>query len=455
MGELRAAGYRWDTGPSVITMRHVIERLFTLAKRRLDDYVEMVALQPITRYFWPDGAHIDAVADPDAMAENVRALAPKDVDGYVRFMRYARTLHDVVAEPFLYRSRPGIRDLLQLPITHVLKIDALRSMHAAIRSHVRDPHLIQLLSRFATYNGSSPYRAPATLNVIAHVELAGGAYYPRGGVFTLAKAYERLATELNVDIRYATRVSDVRRNSPAGYTVQLATGTTLDADAVVINADYSAAQRDMLPTDARDRNTERRLEPSCSALALLLAVHGQTPELAHHNILFCSNYPDEFDALFTSLTPPSDPTLYVCITAKTDPDHAPSGNENWFVLANAPYLSDRYNWANTGEAYARGLTSTLTERLSRHNIALRRHTLHATITPDIVQDWYGGNRGALYGFSSNSRWAAFLRPPNRSNRLKGVYYASGSAHPGGGVPLVTLSGIAAADCAARDLGLSN
>ena len=129
-------------------------------------------------------------------------FAPPDVDGYRKFLRYARQLHDPISEPFLYRQQPGLRDLFKLPLADVFKIDALRTMHQAVRAHFADPHLIQLFDRFATYNGSSPYQAPATLNVIAHVEMAQGAWYPRGGVFQLAKAFERLAIELGVEIHY-------------------------------------------------------------------------------------------------------------------------------------------------------------------------------------------------------------------------------------------------------------
>lgn len=135
MGEIREHGYRWDTGPSVITMRHVLGRLFKHAGRRLSDYVELLPLQPITRYFWPDGVRLDAVADQAEMCEQIRAIAPRDVDGYVRFMRYAKRLHDIVGEPFLYRARPSLRDLLRLPLADTLRIDALRSMHTAIKAH--------------------------------------------------------------------------------------------------------------------------------------------------------------------------------------------------------------------------------------------------------------------------------------------------------------------------------
>lgn len=162
-------------------MRHVYERLFRSVGRDLNDYLELAPLHPVTRYFWPDGTAIDAWMDEAAMYEAIRGtFGPEDADGYRRFMRYARRLHEIVGGPFLYRHKPGWRDLLSLPLADVLKIDALRTMHQAISSYFKSPHLVQLFDRFATYNGSSPYRAPATLNVIAYVEMAQGAWYPKG-----------------------------------------------------------------------------------------------------------------------------------------------------------------------------------------------------------------------------------------------------------------------------------
>jgi len=455
MGEVRADGFRWDTGPSVLTMRHVYERMFSLAGRDLRDYLELVPLQPITRYFWPDGAMLDAVADEAAMYEAIRgAFGLEDAEGYRRFMRYARRLHDIVSGPFLYRHKPGWRDLLSLPLADVLKIDALRTMHQAISSYFRSPHLVQLFDRFATYNGSSPYRAPATLNVIAYVEMAQGAWYPRGGIFQLAHAWERLARELGVEIRYSEPAEEICVESGVVRGVRVAGGAVLSADAVVCNVDYTWAQRTLLPTVGRQR--AEVLEPSCSGFVMLLGVRGAFPQLVHHNIFFTDDYPREFDDIFNKRIAPSDPTLYLCITSKTDPEHAPAGCENWFILVNAPALSAAFDWSLEVEHYAQRIHALLAARLNRFGIPYLRSEaalVERRLSPADLQAAYGGHRGAIYGFSSNTRATAFMRPGNRDGQIRRLYYASGSVHPGGGVPLVTLSGMAAADCAARDLGL--
>jgi phytoene desaturase len=455
MGEVRDDGFRWDTGPSVITMRHVYEQLFAEAHRVLNDYVDLVPLNPVTRYFWRDGATIDAVADEAAMCENIRAaFGPRDVDGYRKFLRYTRRLHDVVSGPFLYRAKPSFKELMKLPLADVLKIDALRTMHGAVKAHFNDPHLIQLFDRFATYNGSSPYKAPATLNVIAYVEMAQGAWYPRGGIYQLALAYERLAKEMGVEFYYNTPASEILVKDGMAKGVRLANGNAMDADAVVCNADFTFAQETLLPTSTPNPSKgSGGLEPSCSGFVLMLGARGNHDKLAHHNIFFTQDYPREFDDIFKRKVAPKDPTIYLCITSKTDADHAPANHENWFVLINAPYLSEAYDWGKEGAGYARHIRGLLVNHVDRVSPISEPHTAivaERTFTPQDLQNTYGGHRGAIYGFSSNNQMAAFMRPANRAGAIQRLYYASGSAHPGGGVPLVTLSGMAAAACAIED-----
>ena len=453
MGERRQGEFRWDTGPSVITMRPVYEQLFREAGRDLNDYVQLKPLEPITRYFWPDGLQLNATSNEDAMCAQIETFAPSDVDGYRQFMRYAKRLYDTIQAPFLFRQQPTLRDLLRLPLADVFKIDAMRTMHQAIAAHFHDPHLVQLFDRFATYNGSSPFQAPATLNVIAHVEMAMGAWYPQGGVYQLARAYARLAEEMGVELHYGAAVAEINLHGRRAWGVRLETGETLKADAVICNADVSWAYQTLLPNMTARPNL--RLEPSCSGFVQLLGLQAQHAALAHHNIFFNEpeNYAAEFADIFAQHVPPADPTLYVCITAKSDPGHAPAHGENWFVLVNAPYLSPAYDWRAQGGRYDEHITAQLEGRMAhlghtqwRENVVSRQ-----SLTPQDLQHAYGGNRGSIYGFSSNTKLAAFARPNNRARGIDGLYFAGGSAHPGGGVPLVTLSGAAAAACVLEDL----
>lgn len=450
MGEISADGFRWDTGPSVITMRHVFEELFAEAGANLSDYLTLLPIDPLTRYFWSDGALLDARASLSEMAAQIAQFDPRDVEGYLRYLAYAAQIHRVTGPVFIYDRPPRPKSFLSVPLLDWPKADPFRTMDAAIRAHVRSPHMRQFLGRFATYVGGSPYEAPATLNVIAHVELVGGVWYPQGGIYAIARAFERLAREVGVEVITRQGVSAVRVEEGRAVGVTLADGTALDADAVVCNVDVATAYRHLLPqTDAIQKRLAGlvKQEPSCSGFVLLLGVKGQHERLAHHNILFSRDYPLEFQQIFKDRVPPDDPTVYISITSKTDPSHAPDGHENWFVLVNAPALTDGFDWAAQAPRYRDLVLARMAEAGFdvRGNIVSER-----VLTPVDLQTMTGAFRGALYGASANSKWTAFKRPHNRCPDVAGLYFAGGTTHPGGGVPMVTLSGKVAAELAVED-----
>jgi len=451
MSEVRAAGYRWDTGPSVITMRHVFDDLFAAAGRRLEDYLMLRPVEPLTRYFYPDGVVLDASRDLTRMVEQIRRIDERDVEGYLGFLTYAARLHRIVGPVFIYDTPPTLASLLRVSPLDVLRVDGLRTMSQAGRTFVRSPHLRQLLGRFATYVGASPYRAPATLNVIAHVELNEGVWYPEGGIYSIARALTRLAAELGVEIRTGQAVERINVAAGRARGVTLADGEHLPARAVIANLDVAAVYEKLITPGQAPAQTLRRLaqaEPSCSGFILLLGVRRAHPTLAHHNIFFSRDYPREFEQIFSEGVPPDDPTIYVAITAKATPEDSPPGCENWFVLVNAPALGPAYDW----ERNARSYRDLVLERLAAAGYDVREAIEYEQIiTPHDIERMSGARRGALYGASSNNRWAAFLRPHNRAEGIRGLYFAGGTAHPGGGVPMVTLSGKAASRCLLEDL----
>ncbi|MCA9973234.1 MAG: phytoene desaturase [Anaerolineales bacterium] len=443
MAQISADGFRWDTGPSVITMRHVFDDLFAAAGRRLADYLELLPVEPLTRYFYPDGVMLDATRDLAAMAQQIARLDERDVEGYLAYLAYAARIHRITGPVFIYAQPPTWRSFLRVPPPDWLKVDGTRTMAAAIAAHVRTPHLRQLLGRFATYVGASPYLAPATLNVIAHVELTGGVWYPRGGIYQIAAALARLARELGVEIHTGRGVAQIGVENGRVAHLQLTDGQLIPTRTVLSNLDVTTTYHRLLPAVPYTPP----LAPSCSGFILLLGVRGQTPRLAHHNIFFSADYPAEFDAIFGRGVPPDDPTIYVAITSKTDPDHAPPDHENWFVLVNAPPVGEAYDWRVHAAAYRDHVLA----RLAAHGVDVRQRIVSQHIwTPLDLQTHTGAWRGALYGQSSNSRLAAFRRPHNRAASPAGLYFAGGTTHPGGGVPMVTLSGHVAADLILED-----
>lgn len=449
MYQLEQDGFRFDTGPSVITMRHVFEDLFTVAGRDLSDYLTLEAVEPMTRYFYPDGYVLDATSDLSKMAQQIEDIEERDVAGYLRYLAYAAQIHRITGDVFIYDKPPTPASFAKVPVWDWLKADPLRNMSGAINSFVKSDKLRQLLGRFATYVGGSPYLAPATLNVIAHVELTGGVWYPRGGIYQIASALEKLATELGITIKTHCGVDNIiiENGHVAGV---VANGQRLEADVVVSNLDVAATYQHLLGGSGINSSRIEKMssyDPSCSGFVLLLGVEGSFEQLAHHNIFFSEDYPAEFDAIFKQGLPPDDPTIYVAITSKTDSEHAPDGCENWFILVNAPPLSDKYDWESNKQSYRQ----LVLDKLADKGVDVRGNIITEVMwTPDDLQELSGAWRGALYGPSANDRFAVFMRPHNRSKDVKGLYFAGGTTHPGGGVPMVMLSGKVAADMVAED-----
>jgi phytoene desaturase len=434
-------GFRWDTGPSVITMRHVFEELFASVGKNLHDYITLMPVEPLTRYFYPDGTIFNASRDWSTMANEIASINERDVEGFLKYLAYAAQIHRITGKVFIYDQPPTPASFAKVPVQDWLKADPFRTMHGAIKSFVKSDKIRQLLGRFATYVGGSPYLAPATLNVIAHVELTGGVWYPQGGIYTIASALETLATELGVTIKTNCSVKQINVTQHSVSGVTLDDGEIYNADVVVSNVDVTTTAKHLLPAEALPTKQQQALtsfDPSCSGFVMMLGIEGHHPNLAHHNIFFSSDYKQEFQQIFGDNVMPDDPTIYLCITSKTDPQHAPDNHENWFILVNAPAISDQFDWQTQQQQYRDKLLHILAERYNldiRDKIKAEKH-----LTPADLQQMSGGWRGALYGPSPNDRFSAFKRPHNRSKHINGLYYVGGTTHPGGGIPMVMLSG---------------
>ena len=448
--------WRFDTGPSLLTMPDVARDLFAAAGASLDDMLDLVPLDPICRYFYPDGIIFDASSDEQRMVAAISEFSERDADNFPRFLDYGRRVYEVTAQPFLYSplelgsvssalarrlGRPQDLGRVLAPVT----LDML------VSRYFRDPHMRQIFDRYATYNGSSPFRTPAVYAIIPYVEYGFGAWYPRGGMYRLAEALAELLEKVDVEVHTNAPVRQIRCDATKGATgLELVDGTIITADAVIANVDVATAYRHLIPADFRPRATLDRLnamEPSLSGFVMLLGTDCRYDQLQHHNIFFAHDYREEFIDIFTRLVAPRDPTIYVCATSRTDATQAPPGGENLFILVNAPYLSDEFSWAAERETY-RDLVIDKLEAMGLQG--LREHIVfEQLITPDDLAARYGAQRGAIYGFSSNSLFAPFQRPQNRS-AIPGLYFTGGSVHPGGGLPLVMLSGKITAELVTRD-----
>ena len=431
--------YRFDARPSLFTMPQLADDVFRLAGRDPADYLRYERLDPITNYFFADGTRLSAWADADHFAQEVETQlgAPAaDVSG---FLARSGRAYEATAGTFLHKSlhRAGtyfsadtLRAVAALP-----SLGLTGTMHARHeKAFGADPRLVQLFDRYATYNGSDPYQAPATLSLIPHLEHGLGAYYPEGGIYAIAQGLHRLAEEFGVEFRFNEPVEEIL--TAGGRVAGLRTAQrTYDFGLVVSNMDVVPTYRRLLP---HEKAPERTLaQPrSSSALIFYWGVAQEFSELDLHNIFFSADYKAEFDAIFQQQTVADDVTVYVNISSKKTPADAPPGHENWFVMVNVPHDQGQ-DWEALTQQTRRAVLRRLSQALGQDVEPLIR--AERVWTPPGIAHDTSSFGGALYGASSNNALAAFLRHPNFAGRLPGLYFCGGSVHPGGGIPLCLLS----------------
>jgi phytoene desaturase len=442
--------YRFDTGPSLFTLPEVFRAFFARLGRDMRDYLEPVPLSPLCAYEFADGSRLSSFSDRARFSVDLEAAGVATEAELEAYLEKSAQMWDLAGELFLtrslhepstYGSRAGVRAIL-----NAVRLSPFRSLHEANARAFADPRAAQLFDRYATYNGSSPFRTPATMRIISHVEYAYGGYALRGGMVSLPRALERVGRELGVEFRLGARVERIVAVDGRCRGVE-AGGEFFPCDLAVSNADVLSTYRSLLrEPQAPEARRFERLEASSSGLVILWGVGRRFPQMQVHNIFFSGDYPDEFDAIFRRLDMPMQPTVYVNITSKITSGDAPAEGENWFVMLNAPRAAGQ-DWP----ALAARAKAAVLARVSRAlgcdiGPLIREEKILAP--PDIERDT-GSTFGSLYGIASHTPLSAFLRHPNRSRRIRGLYLAGGSVHPGGGMPLALLSGILAADLAEK------
>jgi phytoene desaturase len=441
----KASGYRFDTGPSLLTMPFIIDELFHSIGLKRDQYLTFHEIDPICRYFWEDGVILDAYAQLDRMKQSIARISKEDSHQYRDFLLYSKNLYDLTADVFLYTPVHELRKLANKntirKLLRIREIDPFRTVHESISRYFTDDKIRQIFDRYATYNGSDPFQAPATLNIIPYVEYVLGSFYIEGGMYRLIETLVKLAEKLDIRIHTETPVQKIlhRNKKTKGLLVE---NEELSFDYVVCNSDVITTFEDLI--DGYNTKTKKlqKLEPSLSGVVFLWGINQISENLKHHNIYFTQAYSKEFSCLFTDMTIPEDPTVYIAITSKSDPSHAPEGKENWFVLCNMPHQNDKINW----ESAAQKVKQSILRKLKNCQMDVESKIEYEYIfTPDDFYKLYKSNKGSIYGISSNNKMTAFRRPANRSREIKGLYFATGSAHPGGGIPLTVLSGKHASD----------
>ncbi len=431
-------GFRFDAGPSLFTMPQYVEELFRICQKPIGDYFSYQALDILCNYFYEDGTQFSAYSDIYQFAQELALHTEATPQQILQHLAKSKEIYDITHHVFLEQSLHKLGTFLSketmISFLKLGRIGLNQNMHQANAKAFQDERLVQLFDRYATYNGSNPYEAPSTLNVIPHLEHGFGAFFPKGGMHSITLALYRLALDMGVVFHFQQRVEKiiVEEQIAKGIRTQNEKHT---ADIIVSNMDVYPSYHRLLKGQERPERVLNQTRSS-SALIFYWGILKEFPELDLHNIFFSKDYQREFEAIFKHNTIHFDPTIYVNISSKLNPADAPATCENWFVMINVPN--------NTGQDWDQLIKDARTNILSKLNRLLKTNISHLVLSesildPRTIESRTSSYQGSLYGSSSNNKLAAFLRHPNFSQKIKNLYFCGGSVHPGGGIPLCLLS----------------
>lgn len=431
-------GFRFDLGPSLFTMPQFVDELFHLHEKNPRDYFDYIRKKTVCNYFWEDGTRFTVSADQDTFIQQASNTFDESKTNLQKYLKNSKEKYDLTATLFLekslhkigtYLSRDTVKAILQLA-----KLDVNTSLNQTNSKHFKHPKLVQLFNRYATYNGSSPYQTPGIMSMIPHLEMHFGTYFPKGGMNEITKALFRLAQDVGVEFRFNERVEKimVENGQATGVVINQDTYT---ADLVVSNMDVFPTYKKLLQTEKQPKRVLQQ-ERSSSALIFYWGISRSFPELDLHNIFFSEDYPTEFEHIFEKKTLFHDPTVYVNISSKEEPGDAPEGQENWFVMINAPG-----QYGQDWESLKKQAREHIIQKINRClDVDIEPYIVtEFTLDPAGIESATSSYRGALYGAASNSKYAAFLRHPNFNRKIRNLYFCGGSVHPGGGIPLCLMS----------------
>ena len=431
--------YQFDAGPSLFTQPQNIEELFQLANEPMEAYFTYQSLPISFKYFFEDGTIVNAYTNQQKLIQEFKEKLGEDENAIKAYLQQSEKVYNNIGKLFLNFSLHKTATLFKAPILKAIAATKFkhlfRTMNQVNKASFSNAKTVQLFNRYATYNGSSPYKAPGMLTLIPHLELNEGTFYPNGGMINITNALYKLAIKKGVVFNFNTPVQKIvqQNNIVQGIVVN---GENVPSEIVVSNMDVYFTYKKLLNQEIAAQKILKQ-ERSSSALIFYWGIKKEFKELELHNIFFTNNYKAEFNALFNTKELYADPTVYINITSKCEPGlQAPIGKENWFVMINVPNNIGQ-NW----EAYKQEAKANIVQKLNRI-LQVNIETLieeEAVLDPILIEEKTASYMGSLYGTSSNSKMAAFLRHPNFSKSIKGLYFVGGSVHPGGGIPLCLQS----------------
>ena len=441
-------GYRWDAGPSLFTMPHFVDELFEIYNTDPKHYFNYKRKATACHYFWEDGSFFKAKADPEAFAREASRTFNTEESLISDYLRRAKEKYDLTAGLFLEKSLHKWSTYLSWETISSLaqsyKLDISQTLNQVNESQLGEPHLVQLFNRYATYNGSSPFKTPGIMSMIPHLEMHYGTFLPEGGMHAITMSLYEFAREQGIVFHLDSPVQRINTDKHTARGIRV-NDVNLDYDLVVSNMDIFSTYKHLLKGHKGPKHVINQ-ERSSSALIFYWGIAREFPNLDLHNIFFTSNYEEEFHAIFHDKTLSDDPTVYINITSKDEPGDAPEGCENWFVMVNAPGNHNQ-DWPALIDRARENILAKLS-RLLKVDIAPLIST-EDILDPVNIESRTSSHQGSLYGASSNNRFAAFLRHANFSSRFNNLFFCGGSVHPGGGIPLCLLSAKIVSDLTPR------
>lgn len=432
-------GYTFDLGPSILTLPQYFRRLFEATGKNMDDYIKITTVRPHWRNFFEDGTVIDLDPDMEFMKEELAKFSPDLYQQFRNFLDYSERQYDILADGYLESGLDNTIDFMKFyKPSAVFKIDFWNKMHTSVAKYIKNPYLVDVMDYFIKYVGSSAYNAPGFMNLMPNIQFRYDLWYVPGGMYNIARGFSKYMDELGIKINLNAEVTSIfkENNHVNGIVVN---GEKINADIIVSNMEGIPAYKKLLGEDEKFMKKLNRFEPACSGLVLDIGLDIQYPQLRHHNFLFSGNQREHFDTVFNKKQLPPDPTIYLVDASKSDPTVAPENCSGLKILPHIPYIDEKNPL--TLDDYIK-LKDVVLDKLERIGLTdLRKHIVYEhMLTPLDIEKMYYSNKGSIYGVVSDLKKNFAFKLPKKSSKYNNLYFVGGSANPGGGMPMVLLSG---------------
>lgn len=452
--QIKKDGYVFDMGPSLITAPDIIKRVFDAAGKRMEDYIDLIRLDPGYRIYFHDGTHIDYTSDSQRMKEQMRAFHPGDAENYDEFMEQTRKLyHAVITEGMGSTPFHDIKKLIQF-LPRALRLSALTPAYSFVKRYFDDPRHRFTFSFHPLFIGGSPFKIPSVYLMIPYLEKTGGIWFARGGMYSLVEAFAKVFVEIGGKLKTGVPVEEIITENGKARGVRTST-SFYEADVVISNADFAHTYKDLIKSEDRKKWTDRKIDSldySMSAFLIYLGVKKQYPKLLHHTLILSERYKKLVTDIFDKKILPDDFSMYLHAPTRTDPSMAPDGHESLYVLIPVANLKGKIDWESEKKKYADKVIDFLEKDFGmidlRENIEVQE-----IFTPVDFKEKQNAYLGSAWGVEPKLMQTAYFRPHNRSEDIKNLYFVGASTHPGAGVPGVLLTAETTENVILSDFGL--